>query len=440
MRKLPAAGWRGAGRAMALWLLLALVAGPAAAAGPAGQFRLLLEGEAGVRNEGDYGRVDGVQGGQDQQDQAVGRAGLNLQLSYQKERLELAMGYSPSYERGFRDSARLSGLSHRLDFGLNADLTRRLKLSARERLFSSPTLDLYVPSQAETTVATRQGDQLVHSLDVELANAVSSRVSIRAGVSQGIREYRGSNLADSRELLGRLGASFALDRGQSVEVAADAGRYDYGDRGEADVRSFGLAWATDLGRSSHLRLEGGAYSVDSTLRFTDVEGAPVFVGSQDQGWRGNAQFSQERRLFRWAVGLAPDVSPGAGLGRAAQADNVFLGISTTVVGRQLTLGLDANGSRQREIAGDSGVRTGTDPSLIDYAAGTAHASWSFGPALRLDGGYSRVWQRSRVEPFPDLSYGRYFLNLAFRIYRTGETPREPDHLGEPTTDEQPDAQ
>ena len=433
MRGLPAAGRTRAGRALALWPLFALIAGPVAAAG---EFRLLLDGETGVRNEGDYGR-DPLRGAQDQ---AVGRAGLDLQLSYQRERLELAMGYSPSYERGFSDPQRLSGLSHRLDFGLIANLTRRLKLSARERLFSSPTLDLYVPAQAETTIATRQGDQLVHSFDVDLENAVSHRVSIRAGVSQGIREYQGSNLADSREFLGRLGASFALDRGQSLEVAADAGRYDYGDRGEADVRTVGLAWATDVGRSSHLRLEGGAYSVDSTLRFTSVEGEPFFVGSQDQGWRGNAQLSQERRRFRWAVGLAHDVSPGAGLGRAAQADNVFLGISTSAVGRQLTLGLDANGSRQREIADASGLDTGTDSTLTDYAAGTARASWSFGSSWRLEGGYSRVWQRSRVAPFPDLSYGRYFLNLAFRIYRTGETPREPERLGEPTTDEQPDAQ
>lgn len=59
--------------------------------------------------------------------------------------------------------------------------------------------------------------------------------------------------------------------------------------------------------------------------------------------------------------------------------------------------------------------------------------------LRVSGGYSRVWQRSRVEPFPDLSYGRYFLNLAFRIYSRGETPQEPEHLGEPVHEE-PDAQ
>ncbi len=439
MRRGPAAARKRAGRALALSLLVAFAALPVAAA-PAGEFRLFLEGEAGVRNEGDYGQGGGQGVAQGFQDQAVGRAGLNLQLSYRRQRLDLALGYSPSYERGFSDPQRLSGLTHRLDFGLNADLSRRLKLSARERLFYSPTLDLYVPTQAETTVAPRQGDQLVHSLDVDLESAVSSRVAIRAGVSQGMWKYQGSALADSRQVLARLGASFALARGQSVDVGGDAGRYDYGDRGEADVLTLGLAWATEVGKSSHLRLEGGAYSVDSTVRVAGASGEPVFAASQDQGWRGNAQFSQDRRRFRWAVGLAHDVSPGVGLGRAAQADNVFLGISTSAVGRQLTLGLDANGSRQREIVEAPGLGTGPDSVLTDYVAGTAHASWSFGPLLRLEGGYSRVWQRSQVVTFPDLSYGRYYLNLAVRLYQTGETPHKPDHLGEPTTDDKPDAQ
>jgi hypothetical protein len=315
------------------------------------------------------------------------------------------------------------------------DLTRRLKLSVREQLFSSPTRDLYVPSQADTNVAPRQGDQLVHSLNVQLDDAVSRRVSLRAGVSQGVREYRGSGLANSRELLGRLGASFELDRGRQVEVAADAGRYDYGDRGDASVRTFGVAWATGLGKSSRLRLEGGAFAVNSTRRLTPpLAGEPAFASSADHGWRGGLQFARDQRLFHWALGLSHDVSPGAGLGRAAKADSAFLGISTTSVGRRLTLALDANGSRQRDVSS----QLGTAGALTEYAAGTASASWSFGPAIRVLGGYSRIWQRSRVEPFPNLSYGRYFLNLAFRIFSTGETPQLPERLGEPTHEE-PDA-
>ena len=456
MRRLPASGHgRVNERVSRLAALLVLVAAAAIPA-RAGEFRLFLEGEAGVRNDGDYSQ--GSQGSQGDRlvqtrDQAVGRAGLNLQLSYHRERLDLAMGYSPSYERGFDHPEQLSGLTHRLDFGLVGDLSRRLKLSVREQLFSSPTRDLYAPTQADTNVANvapRQGDQLVHSLNVQLDDAVTRRVSIRAGVSQGMRMYRDSGLADSRELLGRLGASVELDRGRQAEVAADAGRYDYGALGEASVRTFGVAWATGLGKSSRLRLEAGGYSVDSTRRARPLPGQPgepALESSSDQGWRGGLQFARDQRLFHWALGLSHDVSPGAGLGRAAKADNAFLGISTTSIGRRLTLALDVNGSRQRDVSsqlaavGTIGTnhQLGTDGVLTEYAAGTASASWSFWQGFRAVGGYSRVWQRSRVEPFPNLSYGRYFLNLAFRIFNTGETPQLPERLGEPTHEE-PDAQ
>jgi hypothetical protein len=446
MRRLPVARLRSLGGVAASGLLLALAAGPALAA--PGEFRLFVEGEAGVRNEGDYGRISRTGSGDPvdpvlrTDDQAVGRAGLNFQLSYQRERLQLAMGYSPAYERGFDDPDRLSGVSHRLDFGLVGDLNQRLRLTVREQLFSSPTLDLYSPNSADTNAAPSQGDQLVHHLDIRVDSALSRRTSLSAGVSQGLRQYQGSDLADSQDLIGRLGAGFDFNRSGRIEVSADAGRYDYGERGEADIRSASLAWARELGRSSRVRLEAGAYSADSTLRLTSVEGEPFFVERSDQGWRGGAQFSQDRRLFHWGLGLSHDISPGAGLGRAAQADNAFLGISTTTMGRRLTLGLDANGSRQRDLSGDRGDlgTLGSDHgTLTEYAAGTASAGWSFGQVFRVSGGYSRVWQRSNVEPFPDLSYGRYFLNLAFRIYSRGETPQEPEHLGEPV-DEEPDAQ
>lgn len=302
MKEPSESSWRGLGRIAVLCPLLALAAGPALAAG---ELRLFVEGEAGVRNEGDYGQDGPLLRSRDQ---AVGRAGLNFDLSYQRERLQLAMGYSPAYERGFDDPGRISGVSHRLDFGLVGDLNQRLRLSVRELLFSSPTLDLYAPGQADTDAAPSQGDQLVHGLNVQLDSAVSRRASLTAGVSHGVRQYRGSDLADSRELVGRLGAGFELARGRRVEISADAGRYDYGERGEADIRSAGLAWSTELGRSSRLRLEGGAYSADSTLRLTSVEGEPFFVGRSDHGWRGGAQLSQDRRRFHWGLGLSHDIS------------------------------------------------------------------------------------------------------------------------------------
>jgi hypothetical protein len=55
-------------------------------------------------------------------------------------------------------------------------------------------------------------------------------------------------------------------------------------------------------------------------------------------------------------------------------------------------------------------------------------SWAVLPSLRLAGSYSRIWQSSRLEPFEDLSYDRYFLGLTFRIFSTGETPRQPEEL------------
>src|SRR5215210_8003256 len=92
-------------------------------------------------------------------DQSLGRAGLNLQLSYALQRLNLALGYSPSYERSL-DDADISGTTHRLDFGLVGDLTRRLQLDVRERLLSTPNIDLYAPAAVpDTTTVTRRGDQ-----------------------------------------------------------------------------------------------------------------------------------------------------------------------------------------------------------------------------------------------------------------------------------------
>jgi hypothetical protein len=408
-------------------------------AAAAGEFRLLLEGEAGVRDDGGYGRI------QDEalrRDEALARAGINLQLSYALERLNLALAYFPSYERSLKD-ADISGTTHRLDFGLVADLARRLQLDVRERLLSTPGLDPYAPvTTPETTAVTRRGDQLSHTLDVILNHNFSRRAGLILGVTHSLRRFEESNLADSESLGAHIGAGFDLDRGRRIEAVAGVDRYDYKERGDADVRTLGLAYAFDLGRSNHLRLEAGAYSVDSTRR-SRVPGPDgtleTVVDDSEQGWRGGAQFAQERRLFRWALGASHDISPGAGLGRAVVADNAFLGLSFPI-GRRLELGLDGNGSRQRDpssASGSSQSGQSGDEDLTEFAAGTAHVAWTFAPAFRLDGGYSRVWQRSHVEPFANLSYARYFLSLAFRIFSTGETPKEPESLGRPTEDEEP---
>jgi hypothetical protein len=295
---------------------------------------------------------------------------------------------------------------------------------------------------------TRRGDQLSHALDVTLDHNFSRRASLLLGVGHSLRKFEEEDLVDSEALDARIGAGFEVARGQRIEAAAGVGQYDYKERGDADIRTLGVAWAADFWRSSHVRLEAGAFSVDSTERirlivFPDPEGPPVVrevVTQEDaEGFRGNLQFSQERRFVRWALGLSHDVSPGSGLGRAVEADNAFVGLSFPV-GRQLDLGLDGSASRQNSLSsrdlleGDEG-----EDELTEFATGTARAAWTFAQAFRLEGGYSRVWQRSRVGAFSDLNYARYFLNLAFRIFSTGDTPREPASLGRPT-DEAPESQ
>lgn len=414
-----------------------------------GEFRLLVEGEAGVRDEGGYGEEQDLAL---RQEDPLARAGINFQLSYALERLNLALNYSPSYERSLGESD-VSGTTHRLDFGLVGELTRRLRLNVRERLLSIPALDPYEPVAAPvTTVATRRGDQLVHSLDVSLDHTFSRRSSLSLGLNHSERRFEAEDFVDSETLGARLGAGWELVRGQRIEATAGTYRFDYKDRGDSDVLTFGLAYATELGRASLLRIEGGAYSVDSTrtvLLFPPpvpgVEPVPEPVPEVDEeretneGWRGSLQFSQRRQLFRWGLGLSHDISAGAGLGRAVEADNAYVDISWPI-NRQWEIGLNGNASRQSDLSETLLTEGEVMEDLTEFAAGTARVSWSFTPAFRLSGGYSRIWQSSRVEPFADLSYSRYFLSLAFRIFSSGETPNEPESLGRPIEDDEPDAQ
>ncbi|MFL6237024.1 MAG: hypothetical protein ACJ76N_28095 [Thermoanaerobaculia bacterium] len=415
-------------------LLPLLLAGPAQAQ-PPGRLNVVLEGEAGARDDGNY-----QQGLGSQRSRTVGRAGFNLQLSYALERLSLALGYSPYYERTL-DGSGLSGTTHRLDFGLVGDLNRQLRLNVRENLISTPDIDLYAPvTTPETTVVARHGNQLSHLLDVSLDQTFNRRASVLLGVTHSLRRYQDANLYDSETLGGRLGAAFELARGSRVEAALGIAHYEYRQRGSSDVRTAGVAYATDLGRDNHLRIEAGAYSADSTLRpiISQVDGLAA-DRQNDHGWRGGLQFARDQRLFHWSLGASHDISPGAGLGRAVTADNAFVGLSTAV-GRRLTLGLDGNASRQRDLPHEGLAASGEGQVLTEFAAGTARAGWSFAPAFRLEGGYSRIWQRAHVAPFANLSYSRYYVNLAFRIYSSGETPLEPASLGRPTTDEKSDSQ
>lgn len=412
----------------------------------AGELRAVVEAEAGVRSDGNYRQAAAADGEilDEELEQEVARAGLRLLLSYvTAEKFELALGYSPAYERTLGDEE-ISGTTHRLDLGFRGDLTRRLNLQVRERLLSAPNLDLYAPATAgEATAVTRRGDQLRHNLNVSLNHELSRRTSVLAGLSHSLQTFEESDLFDAETLGANLGAGFRFAEDRRLGFSAGLALYTWEDDREADVQTLGLSYAHPIGRSSGFEVEAGSFNIDVTEPAEPEEESTT-------GWRGALSFHQQRELFQWNAGYRHDISAGYGLGTPSEVDSVFLGLSTNV-GRRLTLGLDGNASRHEDVLD---VRTGADgedlaggPRELEFAAGTARFSWNIFQSLRLNGGYSRVWQRSGVEPFDDLSYDRYFLGLAFRIFSTGETPRSPEELerrGAPTDDDdeepEPDAQ
>jgi len=408
--------------------LLAVAARPAAA----GEFRLLLEGEAGVTGDSNRDdQVDPLDPDQLSRAESVGRVGTYLRLSYELERLQLALDYSPFYEQSLDDSE-ISGTSHRLDFGLVGDLTQRLNLQIRERLQSSPDIDLYAPvATPETVAVSRRGDQLTHNLDIALRQQSTRRSSVFLGLNHGRRTFESTDLFDSETLNARIGAAFNLTESRFVEAAAGLGRFEYENGRESQVGTAGVAYGRELGRNGELRIEGGGWQVEP--------GNGPLIGFEEEdeetGWRGGLQLSHGRERVRWALGYSHDVSPGAGLGRTAEVDNAFVGLSTAL-GRRWSFGLDGSASRQKALGEElAGEGAADRPYDTEFAAGTARIAWSSAQNVRLSGGYSRVWQSDRTGLFEDLSYDRYFLGLAFRIYATGEAPEEPNKLGRPTDEE-----
>lgn len=444
----------------------AAFAGLLATPGMAGELRVTLDAEAGMRGDGNYAQAAEATQGENLErsegkDEPVARGGFNLRLSYDLPRWALALGYSPSYE-WVLDDPDINGTSHRLDLGFSGSLTRRLEMRVRERLASSPNIDLYAPfAEPETLAVARRGDQLSHGLDVALDQELTRRTSVLLGAAHSLRTFEADDLADTETLSGRIGLGFQLAPDRRLDLAATDGSYDFGDgrgtglrqlgrNGEADVQTLSLGWTQELLRDGQFRIEAGAFSVDSN-RIEAVpateEGEPlqeVRVEESNSGWRGAVSLSRQLELFNWSLGYRHDVSAGAGFGRAVEVDNAFAGVSTRV-GRGLVLGLDANASRHEDLSEDEADPV-VDPllrpgraRLVEALAGTARASWSFSRVATLNGGYSYIRQESNVEPFEDLSYSRYFLGLALQLYRSGEEPRDPAHAGE-TDDDEPDAQ
>jgi hypothetical protein len=451
-----------------LWKVGALLTLSFAAPASAGDFRVVLDAEGSVRSDGNYDQVQRTDevGLEDEGEEHVARAGFNLRLSYELPRWVLALGYSPSYE-WVLDASEVHGTTHRLDFGLSGNLTRRLSMQVRERLLSSPGVDLYSPFlTGEPIGVTRRGDQLTHAFDVGLAQTLTRRTSLLLGATHTLRTFEQEDFSDTETLAARIGVGTELAEDRRLDFIATAGNYDFGERQRpglggdlteqaADVQTLSAVWQQPFLRDGRFRVEAGMFAVDSTRTLLipapedpedpeDTEPTRVNQDFEQTGWRGGLELSRQLELFGWNVGLRHDVSAGVGLGRTTEVDNVFAGLSANV-GRRLVLGLDGSFSRYDDLDNDLENDAGPDVVLVpedrilESSAGTARFSWGFSTIARLTGGYSRIWQESRVAPFEDLSYSRYFVGLALQLYRTGDEPQDPARQEEPEDDE-PDAQ
>jgi hypothetical protein len=395
---------------------------PAASLG-AGELRVLLEGVAGLRSDGNYLQsaepVPTTSGEARQARQhTVARGGLNLDLGYHRPRLDFALGYSPTYEESLRNRD-LNGVTHRLRLGMTGNLSRRTTLSLSERLIASPNLELVAitPTDVPETMAVpRRGDELIHRADAGLTVEITPHTSYLLSVENMVRTFSAAGLVDSNTIGASAGFGFHRSERSEVQVLAGASRFDFRGVRTADVATGTIAYRRTTGRDSHFRIEGGAFTVTATDLATGIAEA------RRSGVRGEIGWNALRERWSWSAGYRHDVAPGIGLGRPVLVDDAFAGIGT--VGRRASLGLDVNASRSRDL----GTRIAVRP-LTEFAAATLHASWAFTDWGRLDGGVSRIYQRARVPGFDNLSYSRFFLGVALRLYSRGVAAGPPDQGG-----------
>jgi hypothetical protein len=423
-------GWRLA----LLPLAVLLFAQPALAAG---QLRVLLEADGGLRSEGNYVPRDTpltTDGRLRSQSVLFGQAGFNLNLSYALQRWELALIYNPFYETTLnrRDTGIVSGVSHRLSFGLTGQLSRRSVLRLSERFLESPTLELFGPTLPDTVVAPRRGNQLIEETDVELDTDLTRSVVFLVGGNAFVRNFEDPALQNSRGVEGRTGLRFHLDEQRDFEIRAATAFYRLGAGRSAHVTTGTAGYRTTYARGNSLHVELGGFTVSA-------EEDANLPSQRQNGIQGIIDLSRQGQLYRWNASYSHGVAPGVGIGRAVVLDDAVLGVST--VGRRFNMSLSVNGARSNDFENRNGVTTtpgtpGTpgdtgraDRRLVDFAAGTVEASWNFGDRGRLHGGYSRIWQRSDLAGFGNVSYNRFFIGLALVIYNTGETPEIPGELG-----------
>lgn len=414
--------------------LVVLVLAPAASLN-AGELQVLLEAVAGVRSDGNYLQsAEPLPTTEEEQQTArrhtVGRGGLNLDLNYRRPRLDFALGYSPTYEQSLRDKS-LNGITHRLRLGMLGNLSRRTTFSLDEHLIASPNLELVAIAPTDvpqTTAVPRRGNELIQRADAGLTFAMTPHTSYFLTADQTTRTFSAAGLVDSDTVGATAGIGWHRSERNEIQVRVGGSRFDFHGVRSADVGTAGLAYRRTVGRDGQFRLEAGGFVIAATDRAVGL-GTPPETGSttasaqsRRSGVRGALAWNTVHTRWSWSAGYRHDVAPGIGLGRPVLADDGFAGIAT--VGRRVSVGLDLHASRSRDL----GTQVDARP-LTEFAAATLRTSWAFTNWGRFDAGASRVYQRARVPGFDNLSYNRYFLGIAVRLYSRGVTVDFPPDQG-----------
>ncbi len=435
---------------LALGLLaLAAPAVPAAA----GELRVVVEATAGLREDGNYFQSavvppesapedpESPDPTREELEAQVAVAGLRTSLSYQLPRSAVALVYSPTWEVNL-DNRDFDEVAHRLDLGYTRDVSRTSRLSLRERLLYSSDVELSPAFLDDTLVVTPRGNQLRHSLGLDVGSDLSRRWRLGFGATHTYRDYDSPELVDTGSAGATVGLQCALDPQSAWGFGAGYHRYDYAGRTD-DVASVFATYRIELMRGLDLDVTAGAFHLQRSRERpaggpAPLPGSPpvtVVTEEERDGWQGGLGLAGLRPRFSWSLGYDHGVNPGYALGRSVESDRVRVAVNVPLA-RRFGFGLSGTGTQNRDV-GAPGRAIGDQLDINRFAAGALTAGWGFADWGRLSGSYSYVWQESDVAALGDLSYDRFTLGIALRLYASGEAPYEPGKEGE-ARDDDPD--
>jgi hypothetical protein len=164
------------------------------------------------------------------------------------------------------------------------------------------------------------------------------------------------------------------------------------------------SYATDLGRSTRLRLVAGAFRLDQA----GVAGAADTTRS---GWRGSLSASGRRSAGGWHAGYRRDVTTAGGLGQFVTIDQLNGGVAMGWWNR-LDVGLGASYSRAEALT--------TRDERLDLLAVHLHGGLRIVDRVWLTAGVSWLDQSSGFAGLDDLGFARYRIGLRVGLIDAGD--------------------